>query len=163
MKSAIVYILVCIFASAGHAQSTLRPKLVPERAEVAADIAPLAADTVTTPIDVVITGFDKPLRSSKETFFVVNRSDRELLGVALTISYSDMSGRNLLKRNEFIPCDIDPGDTGYLYLPSWDRQKTFYYHRNPPYRPRTSATPFDVAITVDYVVYKPLPPLTPLI
>lgn len=161
----ILLFLIVLFGTAytTSGQNTLRPKLIPEPEPECVDITSVAVDTLPDPSGIIVTGFDKPLRSSKETFFIVNNSEREIKGVNLLLTYSDMSGHQIHKRSEFIACSIYPGDTCYLDIPSWDRQKAFYFHRNPPYRPRTSATPFDVAIQVEYVLCPQTDPLTPII
>ena len=104
---------------------------------------------------VTITGYDKPLRSMRETFFVVNNTGRRLTAVKVTLTYHDMQGHQLHVSSHEIACDIPGGETRNASVPSWDRQRSFYYHLNRPWRPRTTATAFTVSATVDYAVCLP--------
>lgn len=110
--------------------------------------APVAiGDTVVaTDSSLVITGYDKPLRSRKETLFITNNNLRHLLAVELTLRYVDMSGRQLHESTRWIPCDIPAGETRQLSFKSWDEQLSFYYYLSRP--PRTeSVTPYNVECT----------------
>ena len=101
---------------------------------------------------VVLTGYDKALHSAKESFFIVNNTGRHIRSVNLTVNYYDMEGNQLHSVTEDVACDIPAGESRNISRTGWDRQRSFYYHKNPPYRPRTVATPFDVAGEVNYVL-----------
>lgn len=116
--------------------------------------------------NVSITGFDKALHSGKESFFIVNNTGFDIKAVDLTMVYSDMSGNQLHTVTAEVSCDVPSGESRHIARASWDRQRSFYYHRNPPYRPRTVATPFDVSATVNYALVVPrgaaMPKIIPL-
>ena len=131
---------------------TSRGRMIPQ-AEAAQGCR---GDTLHTPeAAVTITGYDKPLRSMRETFFVVNNTGRRLTAVKVTLTYHDMQGHQLHVSSHEIACDIPGGETRNASVPSWDRQRSFYYHLNRPWRPRTTATAFTVSATVDYAVCLP--------
>lgn len=96
---------------------------------------------------VRITGFDKRAESSSESFFITNTTDRRLVEVDLVIEYLDMTGRQLHKRRHTLPCDVPPGETRRADIPSFDRQKLFYYCKTPA-PARRQATPFRVNIDI---------------
>lgn len=106
----------------------------------------IAADTSA----VAFYGYEKTLRSSRETFFISNRTSRKIAAVTFTIEYLDSDGRQLHKRTETTPIEIPPGETRRADIRSWDSQCTFYYHTSPP--PRTSAIPYSVAITPETII-----------
>ena len=87
--------------------------------------------------------------------FVVNNTGRRLTAVKVTLTYHDMQGHQLHVSSHEIACDIPGGETRNASVPSWDRQRSFYYHLNRPWRPRTTATAFTVSATVDYAVCLP--------
>lgn len=93
-------------------------------------------------------GFDKPASSSKETFLITNNSDTEIAGVLLEITYLDLQGRMIHRRNSDINVSIPPAETRMVELPTFDVQKSLYYKEsNPPSRYK-SAIPFDVRISI---------------
>lgn len=106
-------------------------------------------DTVAAhPDSVRFYGYEKTLRSTRETMFVSNRStSRTISTLIFTINYADTQGRMLHSRRVEHPTDIPPEQTRRIDIPSWDRQQTFYYTGSP--RPRTSAIPYCVTITPD--------------
>lgn len=113
-------------------------------------------DTIFSPADslVRVSGYDKPLNSRKESLFVTNRLDRELTGVTLLLTYSDLSGRMLHEATRTINVIIPAGATRRLLFPSWDSQQTFYYRHGR--RPRTQGvTPYDVSCKVISVTANP--------
>lgn len=111
-------------------------------------VTSVAAGTDTVTADSIISliglsGYDKPLRSRRESLFVTNRSQRHLSGLELLIVYSDMSGRTLHRRPVALRLDLPPGETSRAEFGSWDSQQSFYYHRSP--RPaKAQATPYDI-------------------
>ena len=104
-------------------------------------------DTVAAEGLVRFSGYEKTLRSNRETMFVTNLSEREIGGVWFGISYLDTSGRLLHKASHRRHVSIPPGETRRIDIPSWDKQCTFYYTGSP--RPRISAIPYDITITPD--------------
>ncbi len=96
-----------------------------------------------------VSGYDKPLRSRRETFFVTNNADGTIYGMAVTFNYTDVRGNQLHKRTQHINAEIPAGQTRQVAIPSWDKQFSFYYRRSAVPQRATNATPYDVAITVD--------------
>ncbi|MDE6548360.1 MAG: hypothetical protein K2L22_05125, partial [Muribaculaceae bacterium] len=86
-------------------------------------------------------GFDKTISSNLESFFISNALDSEIQGMEVEITYLDMKGRQLHKRNVSIDTQIPPHETVRTDIKSWDTQKSFYFHQSA--KPRRQATPFD--------------------
>lgn len=82
--------------------------------------------------DIRFSGYDKPRKSSKETFFITNTTDRVMSGVTLYIDYRTTDGRQLHKRFVRLLCNIPPGETRIAEIDSWDKQKEFYYTKSDP-------------------------------
>lgn len=93
-------------------------------------------------------GFDKPAASLSEVIFLTNSTDRTLKGISLYVSYLNMEGALLHKRFLRVSCDVPPGETRRLEFPSWDRQRSFYYHGSAPAGKTRGrrAQPFDVQL-----------------
>ena len=89
-------------------------------------------------------GFDKTLGSTMESFFISNGLDYEIKGMEIQITYSDMKGRQLHKRNVSLECVIPPKETMRTDIKSWDTQKSFYFHQSA--KPKRQATPFTAKI-----------------
>lgn len=89
-------------------------------------------------------GFDKTINSTNESFFISNGLKGPLTGMDVQITYYDMKGRQLHKRNVRIDTAIPAGETIRTDIKSWDSQKSFYFHKSA--KPRRQATPFDVKI-----------------
>lgn len=79
-----------------------------------------------TPDSVVISGYDKPLRSTYETFFVTNGYSAPLTSVSLSFTYRSLDGTMLHSRTATIKCLIPPHETRQLFMSAWDRQFTYY-------------------------------------
>ncbi|MDE5799585.1 MAG: FxLYD domain-containing protein [Paramuribaculum sp.] len=116
-----------------------------------------AADTLFSPGDSVVSlsGYDKPLRSRRETFFVTNASARSISAIDVTLEYFDSSGRQLHRRTITIPVDIPAGETRKVDTPSWDTQLTFYYRESPPARVATRCYPYSVTSLINYILFEP--------
>lgn len=135
-------------AVAVYAERTTRRGLRPKNV---AETVVVVADTVVPDSGkVVISGFDKPLRSSRETFFVSNHYDRPISSIAVQLAYFDMDGRRLHASDKVIHCSIPPGETRQLSVKAWDSQHSFYYHLSVKPR-RDRATPFMVKHRIVYV------------
>lgn len=159
MYSRRLHIVIAAIALAAMAASTVGAsdqrrrttrknlRLVPT--SVTATVA--APDTI--PIDSLVTsdaitpirlsGYDKPLRSSRESLFVTNNTSRDIDGIVLSIDYFDASGRKLHSRMVTVRCDVPQGQTRKIDFPSWDTQQSFYYKLSPKPR-RDGATPYDI-------------------
>lgn len=153
MRTVISFLLMLLLGVSDLASSartvTTRRKLTPvktvaETGGVPADTLALFADSVS------LAGYDKKLRSTRETFFLVNRSCHHLLHVNLTFVYYDLRGQMLHSATVGVDCDIPPGETRQLSVPAWDVQHLYFYRDSPA--PRVPATPYTVRHRVNYVV-----------
>lgn len=115
-----------------------------------------AVDTIIGPDSSAIRlyGYDKPLRSNRETVFITNSGDRDINSVSITTQYLDTKGREFHEVKRRVYVEIPAGSTRKVDYPSWDRQQSFYYVGSK--RPRTSGTPYDVRQSVDTVFAAPL-------
>ncbi|MBO4941887.1 MAG: hypothetical protein J6C95_00475 [Muribaculaceae bacterium] len=122
------------------------------REEVA---APAHTDTLVTPKPhtLDISGYDKPLRSRRETFFASNNCDMQVSAMTFTITYTDRSARQLHKRSEHIDVAIPAGETRQVSFKSWDSQFAFYYIKSPVPERARQATPYEVKISVDTLFF----------
>ena len=144
-KAIIAVGLTALALSAG-ADNLTRRGLRVDQTKITAPAQPLS-DTVTVTADsIALSGYDKPLRSTGESFFVTNRMSVAIDGVEVELVYSDLQGRQLHRRRLLIKADIPQGETRRVDIRSWDKRQTLYYHRGP--QPRSGvATPFDVRVT----------------
>ncbi len=159
-RTCIPLILICVAAllscvPQASAQRTTRRALKPvHRVEAPAEAV---ADTLFAPSDslVSLSGYDKPLRSRKESFFVSNHSQHALSALNLTIDYFDTSERRMHSRTLTIDVDIPAGDTRKVDIPSWDTQLTFYYRDSAPARLTTRCYPYSVASRINFILCSP--------
>lgn len=138
-------VLIALVSSiAINAQRTTRKGL---RVETQAEMPSKGtADTIIAgdePNAITIAGYDKPLRSANETFFITNRSSYNISGLRIRIKYLDTHGRTLHQRECLIPIDIPSGETRQAKIKSWDIQRSFYYKMSTKPK-RADGTPFDV-------------------
>lgn len=143
-------LIVCLGLSA---EKTTRRGLVVDRAAVEPTPVEVLYDTISPTDDAVVrSGYDKPLRSTLETFFLTNNTGRELHSICLLFVYSDLSGRKLHEEERWITCMLPAGETRAFSVRSWDRQRSFYYRRSTPPK-RASGTPYDVATRLKAIVH----------
>lgn len=143
----IISVLVLMTMTMNAERTTRRGLKIKNTAET----VKVVADTVIPDSGmVVISGFDKPLRSSRETFFVSNNYDRTVSSIAVQLVYFDMNGRQLHASDVVVPCYIPAGETRQLSVKSWDSQQSFYYCQSVKPR-RDRATPFTVRHRIRYV------------
>ncbi len=104
--------------------------------------------------NITVSGYDKPLRATREAMFLTNHTGVDISGIELEMVYTDMKGRELHRRTVNVACTIPSGATRRADIPSWDTQHTFFYVRGiTPRRDRTA--PYDVAIkAVKAIVYR---------
>lgn len=145
--------MVVLFASVSVAladQTTRRKlKVIPEQSVSVAE----CVDTITPDSNMIdIAGYDKPLTSRKETFFVTNHYNRSIKSLTVELNYYDMQSRQLHSAVHTISCEIPAGETRQVQIKSWDVQCGFYYYLSS--KPRRQATPFVVKQTVLNVVLK---------
>ena len=145
--------LLCIAAAAMTAQRTTRRNLRPQRESAVAleEPADSRLDTLVSfaPHTVDINGYDKPLRSRRETFFVTNNGADSLARIAFTIDYYDTKNRQLHSASHNVAVTVPPSQTRQVYVRSWDTQFSFFYLRSAVPQRLEQATPYDVRITVD--------------
>lgn len=153
MKGLMLLLMVSFMVMSLDARTVTTRRNLEVRQEVKESVGMRYADTIASPGDsLVVAGYDKMLRSTCETFFVVNSTSRHLKSISVTFTYYDMHGRMLHSRTAEIPCDIPGGETRQLSLPSWDTQQLFYYHASPA--PRRAATPYTVTYDIVYAVVR---------
>lgn len=157
MRHIFFFILVTA-ALAAVSQRTTRKglRVEPVGQEAVAAESVTSVDTVSAPAPhtVDINGYDKPLRSRRETFFVTNNSDLPLSAIAVTIDYQDTRRRQLHRATHHIKADIPAGETRQLSLRSWDAQFAFYYELSAVPARAQQATPYKVAISVDTLFFE---------
>ncbi len=160
MKTHFLLAACGLLVIAANAQTTTRRGLRPLTKQVVTATTS-QADTVATTDTLVapqahtvdIAGYDKPLRSRRETFFVTNNADKSVEGLAITITYFDRSRRQLHQRPANIKVDIPAGETRQAVLKSWDTQLAFYHINSPVPSRAQQATPYEVKITVDTIFF----------
>lgn len=94
------------------------------------------------PHAVTLRGFAKRAGDSKETFFVTNNTSHAISHVSLLLRYRTLDDEMLHERTVTVNVGAGPGETRMVSVPSFDKQRLFYYYNGP--RPRKSATPFKV-------------------
>lgn len=140
----IVLLIISFLSLSVAADNTTRKKL--HRTEKY-DSTEMRSDTVTLTKEAVrLSGYEKPLRSTKESVFLTNQSDKKLVYVKLLLDYYDEDGRQLHQREVELNCDVPAHETRQLIFPSWDKQKTFYYYLSS--KPKSAlGTPYKVKTT----------------
>ena len=157
MKTFLLILTLLVSALFVEAQGTTRRGLRAKKAdrEATAAAGQSFTDTIISPkahtLDV--SGYDKPLRSRRETFFASNNSDKAVEAISFTVTYFDRSKRQLHQRTERVDIGIPAGETRQVSFKSWDTQLAFYYVNSPvPSRAR-QATPYEVRISVDTLFF----------
>lgn len=153
----LVVVSCCLFASAQRTtRKSLKTKATTEKVMQKGHAAP--RDTIFNADDslaIKISGYEKMLRSRRESLFISNNSEIPVNGIALEITYLDMSDRQLHSREVARDCDIPPSETRMIDFPAWDKQQVWYYYLSEPPRTRFQATPFKVKIRVKYILVLP--------
>lgn len=151
---AIAATLLIAGAVSSTAENTKRRRVKVDPAGIAPAVATVAkTDTIAAPSDNAVSrsGYDKPLRSNKETFFLTNNLDATVEAVLITLDYLDRRGRELHSVTRWVECTLPPGATRQVVMRSWDRQQSFYYIKSHCPR-RTVATPYSVSTRLDSIV-----------
>ncbi len=100
-----------------------------------------------------ISGYDKPLRSLRETFFVHNNYSQILSSISVSFTYRSDDGLMLHSRTINIKCHIPPSETRQLFMTSWDRQYAYYFV-DTRIKPRSKgAIPYIVEIEPFYATF----------
>lgn len=151
-----VALLTVLVATADDTRRRGRLRPIPEALNPAllTSTPPLVYDTVREAPDTLVSlsGYDKPLRTSRETFLVTNRSDRTLHGMALTITYLSTDGRQLHERTDTIGVSVPAGETRMARISTWDTQHSYYYVLGQ--QPRTAnVTPYTVTSRIHFLLY----------
>lgn len=157
----VIALILLSDPSVVKADNTLRRNLKvahPETLTAAPQAVPaVAADTIRQPADIILSGYDKPLTASREVLLVTNNSSRTITGLRVAITYRDLSGRELHTAVVDLDIMVPPDATRRVTFPSWDTQKSFYYHLGK--KPRTAnVTPYSVNCRVIHSLI--LPPET---
>lgn len=141
----VAFVIMSTTSANAHKRSTTR-KIAGCEAPVAQPDS-ITADTA----DIKFSGYDKPLRATKETVFITNNSPHRLIAVSFITQYVDTSGRQLHSISRKVAVDIPSGETRRIDFKSWDVQKSFYFVGSR--RPRTSAIPYNIRIIPEYIYY----------
>lgn len=148
---AVAVMCVALFAMPRNTRSKLvRPsssKVVENTSAIV-----ITADTLTDTRDIdsclMITDYQKTLRSRVESLMITNRTVADTIRhLVIDIDYHDTSGTQLNRREVSIDVTVPPGETRHVSFQAWDRQQLFYYHLTPPVRPTDRTRPFTVTIT----------------
>lgn len=98
---------------------------------------------------IVMSGYDKPLRSNRETAFFTNNTNHHVAALVLNITYLDAKKRTLHKRRQVVKCSLPAGETRQLAWTSWDRQQSFVYALSR--KPRVEASTYDITCSIDSI------------
>lgn len=90
-------------------------------------------------------GYEKEAHSNKESFILINGSDKTILAFKLRIDYLDIKDRMLHAREVQQMCVVPPGETRRFDIKSWDTQHTYYYYLGN--EPKKVAIPYKVSIS----------------
>lgn len=96
--------------------------------------------------DIILAGYDKPLRTRRETVLATNHRAHAVDSLFLTIRYIDADGRQLHERTVAIGQTIPAGETRQLQFPTWDVQQSYYYYLSTPPR---AGIPYRILARVD--------------
>lgn len=151
---AVAGIVIMCFAVSG--QRTTQKALKPVVTQASKITAAAEYEAIANPeahlID--INGYDKPLRSRRETFFATNNGAQSVGAIAFTIRYYDNQRRMLHSASHNVKTDIPAGETRQISIPSWDQQFAFYYIRSSVPNGANAVTPYDVTVTIDTLYVK---------
>lgn len=157
-KNCLLVIVFCASILGAWAQRTTRTGLkAPQAKKEAASEGAVNLDTIASPAPhtVDINGYDKPLRSRRESFFATNNSNNQVEAMAVTLTYYDTSRRQLHRQHRTVKVSIPAGQTRQVSLPSWDIQQSFYYVRSAVPERSANASPFEVTVSVDSIFVAP--------
>lgn len=143
-----LFILACVSA---HAQNTTRKNLKLDKEVFAMENAD--TDTIHFPPSdsISLSGYEKAHSSTKETFFVTNHSDRYVEKICVTLTYTDMHGSILHKRDLNLDLDLPAGETRHIAYKFWDPHKLWYY-KGTQSKHNAYSSPFDVSYKIVYAI-----------
>ena len=149
MRAAIIlFAIVALAVVSGFADTrTTRGKLKAAKAETELQYDETASAEALPPDSITVEGYDKALRSMKESARVTNRYSSPLDFIVLNIVYRTVGeGKMLHARSVRVDCDIPPGETRQLEWRAWDRQQRYYYHDTRVVPRSAKAVPYAVEI-----------------
>lgn len=151
MRYSLLAAALLLLAVSSHARRQSTTRHVNRSAIDSGPAYPVNDTIAVTDAEIRLTGYDKPLRATRESMFVTSSLSDTIRGLRVQIDYYDMSGRRLHSREVDINAVIPPADTRNVAFKSWDTQKSFYYHLGA--KPRSgSATPYRVEAHIIYVI-----------
>lgn len=103
--------------------------------------------------DIVCSGYDKPNRANRETFFVTNNTTDTVSELNLTFTYFDLQGRQLHSATHSVTVLLPPGETRNVSVRSWDSNNSFHYELSPAPKRRAS-TPYRVRSRINFLLKK---------
>lgn len=145
-------ILLIASALCASADKTTRKGLKADRLKVQTEKTDSIDTFKPSPGMIRLSGYDKPLRSYKESIYVTNASRRNLSYINLEITYLDEAGRQLHKRNIKLNVNIPAGETRQVIFSSWDKQRNLYYIKSGKPR-RSDGTPYSISAEVIEAAY----------
>lgn len=152
MKRAVAAILLGALIGIGALYAdtrTTRGKLKAVRDKDNVELRIENADSLPVlPCDSVsVSGYDKALRSGRESFRVANHYPRRVTGIVVDIVYRHAGGGEMLHARRLrLGCDIPPGETRQLEWSAWDKQNRYYYHDTRVTPRSVKAVPYEVEI-----------------
>lgn len=157
--SVIIVLLLVSLSLSARKQRTGPQQLHPVPAQSErVEPQPVPFDTVFSPSksEIRFSGYDKPNRATRETFFVTNNllDSVTIVEIEVTFTYSDMQDRMLHRASQVIKCDIPHGETRKLSVRSWDANNAFHYFRSTPPQRRASS-PYKVSSAVKKAIVLP--------
>lgn len=151
MRLILSILIIFLSLSICEAQRTTRKKLkVKDPIDTISSINNIDTLHIIDSSMLVISGYDKPLSSSFETFFVTNNTHATITAINITFDYNDNKKRQLHAVTKNISCTIPAGETRQLSIRSWDKQNSFYYYRSV--KPRRQATPYSVTHRINSIL-----------
>ncbi|MCH5247863.1 MAG: hypothetical protein J1E99_06860 [Muribaculaceae bacterium] len=146
----ILAILILTGIMDSVAQKTTRKGLKRLQTEVVAEET-VELDTIRYPGDnLSLSGYEKPLRSRKETLHVTNNLPFDIVELQFNIIYVDYKGEELHSRKVKLIQNLPAFATQLVSFPTWDIQNRFYYRNGPV--PKSDAYPYDIMMSVDWIV-----------
>lgn len=152
MTGGILLMLCVLMVSAdSHARKRRTIRSNAGRPLAPESVTAAAVDTFVLPdsSEVGLYGYDKPLRSRRETVFVANYSGHDITALSFTTQYIDSKGRQFHQEKRRVRADIPAGATRKIDYKSWDTQMSFYYIGSRP--SRATGTPYRVRLSVDTI------------
>ena len=149
----ILTLLLSCLGMDAHEKTTRKGKLqaAPAKEQTAAAVAP--SDTLSAESgEIVLAGYEKPLRSRRESLFATNNTASAVRAIEMELTYLDASGRMLHKRTLWTNVTLPAGETRNVNFPSWDKTQSFYYEGGA-HPMRAQGTSYDIrAKVLRYVI-----------